>query len=345
VGDIAKGVLGGAWSLLVGWIVSTAVNLSVFLLVIAPDLRRFGPVSRVWSATRTSTSMMLLVGAVLIGLVLHALQNPLYRALEGYILWPKRLYRHGCERQLQTKHLLRDRVDFQRLERREQDGSLRPTGAAQLARLRADPRTSLLAGRDRASTAAQRAIVQERLARYPVNDEQIAPSRLGNAIRRFEEYGYDRYRLDTQVVWHDLTGVAPDSVQRQVELARARVDFFVALLYGHGAVALAGLLAIAAPPHQGAVPLVVVTSCLTGLMPVWYSFAVAATDEWAAAVKALVNLGRKPLAEALGLCLPPTLAEERSMWALVCRLSRLPYHERAAALDQYRAQPQAGRDS
>ncbi|MFG2490359.1 hypothetical protein ACGFSD_04685 [Streptomyces caniferus] len=58
--------------------------------------------------------------------------------------------------------------------------------------------------------------MHERLARYPVADDQIAPTRLGNAIRRFEEYGYDRYRLDTQVLWNELTGCVPDQVRRQV---------------------------------------------------------------------------------------------------------------------------------
>jgi len=57
-----------------------------------------------------------------------------------------------------------------------------------------------------------------------------------------------------------------------------------------------------------------------------------ATDEWSAAVRALVNTGRKPLAESLGLLLPGELACECEMWALVSKMSRLPHHERAAAV-------------
>ncbi|GAA2474155.1 hypothetical protein [Streptomyces longisporus] len=340
MGDIAKGVLGGAWAMLVGWIMPSGVNLAIFWLIIAPELRHVSSVARMRLASGTSASVTLLVGSILAGLILHALQNTLYRILEGYMLWPRRLYQYGCARQLQVKRNLRDRAAFMRLERREQDGSLRPEGAEQLAQLRANSRTAQLANRDRARTAAQRAILQEKLARYPVNDEQVAPTRLGNAIRRLEEYGYDRYRLDTQVIWHELTGAAPDSTRRQVELTRTRVDFFVALLYGHGAVALSGLVVLSASTHP-AVHLALAAACLTGLIPLWYRAAVSATDEWAAAVRALVNLGRKPLAESLGFSLPVTVAEERAMWTLVCRLSRLPYHERAASLDQYRAQPPA----
>src|SRR5437879_6545061 len=77
------------------------------------------------------------------------------------------------------------------------------------------------------------------------------------------------------------------------------------------------------------------TTGLGCLIPLWCRVALAATDEWAAAVRALVNVGRKPLAESLGLALPSSLEGERAMWALVTELSRLRYHERAAALDAY----------
>ncbi|WP_314178077.1 hypothetical protein [Streptomyces winkii] len=65
------------------------------------------------------------------------------------------------------------------------------------------------------------------------------------------------------------------------------------------------------------------------------------TDEWAATVRALVNPGRRPLAGSLGLVLPGDLANERAMRALVTKLSRLPYDERACALDRWRLDPSA----
>ncbi|MDT0341978.1 hypothetical protein [Streptomyces litchfieldiae] len=55
------------------------------------------------------------------------------------------------------------------------------------------------------------------------------------------------------------------------------------------------------------------------------------------------NPGRQPLAASLGLLLPKDLAGERTMWALVTKFSRIPYHERAAAaLEPYRADPADG---
>ena len=72
-----------------------------------------------------------------------------------------------------------------------------------------------------------------------------APTRLGNAIRRLEEYGHNRYRLDSQALWYELTAAAPKQLSQQVDTARAGVDFFVCLLYGQllaAATALASLV-------------------------------------------------------------------------------------------------------
>lgn len=75
---------------------------------------------------------------------------------------------------------------------------------------------------------------------------------------------------------------------------------------------------------------------LLALTHVWYRMAVAGTDDWAAAVQALVNLGRKPLSEALGLAMPDSLAKEREMWRLIGRLAGRPYRDSAAVLDEFR---------
>ncbi|MEU5393872.1 hypothetical protein [Streptomyces tibetensis] len=91
----------------------------------------------------------------------------------------------------------------------------------------------------------------------------------------------------------------------------------MALLSGHVAVALAAALALAAGSRPDRLALVSTLVVLTVLVPVWYRSAVTATDEWAAAVRALVNTGRKPLAASLGLALPQTLAAERDMWTMV----------------------------
>ncbi|MFE2477735.1 hypothetical protein [Streptomyces sp. NPDC059389] len=304
MGDIAKGVLGGGWALIVGWILPTALNVAVFLFAVAPSLRQTAAIGRVWPDTANQTALLLLCAAVLLGIVLNALQTPLYRVLEGYLLWPSWAYGRGCRRQRARKEVIVDLI--------------------------ANPGSR---------TPVQRALLNEQLLRYPVDDGQLAPTRLGNAIRRFEEYGHNRYRLDTQVLWNELSAAAPGQARRQVETSRTSADFFVALLYGHAVVAVLALIALTATDAER--PLLAVAAlALSALIPLWYRSAVYATDEWAAAVRAMVNLGRKPLAEALGLVLPQQLSEERTMWQLVTRMSRRPYRDAAdAAFAPYRAAP------
>ncbi|MET9121525.1 hypothetical protein [Streptomyces sp. NPDC004528] len=246
--------------------------------------------------------------ALLLGLVLNALQTPLYRVLEGYALWPAAAYERGCRVQRSRRQRTADRLA------------------------------------DRAFTSPiRRAVFRKKFNRYPVSDKQITPTRLGNAIRRFEEYGYDRYRLDTQVLWNELTSAAPETTTKQVVTARTSVDFFVALLYGHAAVAVTAFASLSSS-HAHRPALVITGVTLIVLTPAWYHAAVAATDEWAAAVRALVNLGRKPLADGLGLALPKSLEDERRMWQLVTRMSTKPYAQAAdTAFEPYRiGLPQAG---
>ncbi|WP_187370063.1 hypothetical protein [Streptomyces boluensis] len=305
MGDIAKGVLGGGWSLLVGWVLPSAINLAVFFFAVAPQLRgELGLLERLWPSTPSDTALLLLVGAVLAGLVLNALQTLLYRFLEGYVLWPARAYAYGCRVQRARRQRIRERLD------------------------RPDPRLSPI----------QLGVLHERLERYPHRDDQIGPTRLANAIRRFEEYGHDRYHLDTQVMWNELSAAAPAPTGRQAETARTNVDFFVALLYGHAAVTVTALGALTVGEDRALLLCAAVVP--SALIPLWYRSAVVATDEWAAAVRALVNLGRKPLADALGLELPQDLSAERTMWQLVTRMSRRPYHPAAdALLAPFRAAP------
>ena len=71
-----------------------------------------------------------------------------------------------------------------------------------------------------------------------------------------------------------------------------------------------------------------------------YYAAVKATDAWASSVKAMVDVGRIPLAKALGLQIPAKLAEERDMWLRVAWLLEFAYKPQAGTeLDPYRHPP------
>jgi hypothetical protein len=343
--DIIKGVLGGGWSLLVGWILPAALNVAVLWFVLLPQVEGARPLREL---PPQQLGLALLISTVALGLLLAGLQTPLYRLLEGYIGWLPGTVRSGPwwrspwhtllnwshERQLARKHILRGRLDLLELSALERQGRLRDELRPRLDAARADARLARYADADAGLGAAQTALLAERLRRYPVDDAQVVPTRLGNAIRRLEEYGFDRFRLDSQRLWYELTAVAGDQARKDLDQARTTVDFLVGLLYGHLLVAAAALAALGAASRPWA--LLAIAAVLVAAAGAWYRVATVATDDWAAAVRALVNTGRKPLAEALGLRLPPTLAEERSMWSSVSRLSARPFDSRSAELDRFR---------
>ncbi|GAA5193737.1 hypothetical protein GCM10023322_56350 [Rugosimonospora acidiphila] len=336
--EIVKGALDGGWSLIVGWVLPSAVNLALAVLICSgvAGVPSIGDLADGDNAGRGAVALGV---AVLGGLILAALQTPLYRLLEGYLGWPRWLFGRARRRMLHHKHLLTDRLAMCRLADAEREGGLDEAGRSALAALRAHPVVGRYAARDAGLSATQRALLRERLQRFPVDDDQVVATRLGNGIRRLEEYGYDRYRLDSQVLWYELSAVAPEQTAKQIDRSRTGVDFFVCLLFGHLIVAASaiGLLAAGVLPRSPArilaVPLLVV------LAHVWYRIAVVATDDWAAAVRAMVNVGRGPLSEAMGLRLPDGIADEREMWTLASRLVRLPFDRRAAALDRFRNGP------
>ena len=333
--DIAKGILAGGWSLVAGWILPTAVNALIFGFFVLPSLRGVPVVGPLGQAKSPSQALAVLATAVVGGLVLSALQTPLYRALEGYFLWKWRpaIATKRRDHFVKVKHLRQKRLDaiyFRNLE------DPTPDDKQQLAALEADPKVSRFLNRRKSLTAVEKSLLAEQL-RYPVADDQVAPTRLGNAIRRLEEYAYDRYRLDSQALWYELTAVAPKPLRQQVDSARAGVDFFVCLLYGQLLVAAASLASLGAP-HPHVLTLALTAAVLVVLTPVWYQLAWTTTDDWALAVRALVDLGRKPLAESVGLSIPRELDREREMWSRYGQMVLWPYNaNRAADLDEFRS--------
>lgn len=332
---LLSGAIGGNRALLIGWFLPTAINILLFGIVVDPRLSGFAALTT--TAAAIHSILYLLAGTLVVGLMLAALQTSLYRILEGYLAWPRPLAAAATRRHRARKHLLRDRLLAANLASAQDSGGLNDEERAILQRYRDHPVTGHHIATDVRRGPIGLAILEERLHRYPHADDQIAPTRLGNAIRRLEEYGYDRFRLDTQILWHQLTTVVPEQARTQVDDARTGVDFFVCLLYGHLLVVAVALAEAASSPARPRSLLLGVAGGLLVAAAVWYRTAVVATDEWTGAVHALVNLGREPLAQALGLSLPDSLEAERDMWSLVGRLTAQPNAAETAALDRYRA--------
>jgi hypothetical protein len=250
------------------------------------------------SLSVTDVTVLISFSSIAVGLLLSALQTPLYRLLEGYYL-PEPLARRLTQRHVARREKLRAILKS----RREN-----PDG----------PGSGIRAG-----------LILEKVRRYPPADDQVAPTTLANSIRAFELYGANRFRLDSQTLWNELLNVVPSGVRSDQERARAGVDFFVSLVYLFGVVGLA--MGVGGIIRHSAGLFI---AGLAGLMttPLWYRLAVISTSAWFESVQSLVNLGRKPLAAALNLRLPSTLEEEREMWRRVGWMVREPYNPKLSEL-------------
>jgi hypothetical protein len=116
--DIAKAILGGGWSLVAGWILPTAVNVFLFGIFVMPSLSGISLIdelSRASIGQRSLAALAALAASVVIGLILSALQVPLYRILEGYLFWPQGKANKSRDRQVRAKELLADRQEWLRL--------------------------------------------------------------------------------------------------------------------------------------------------------------------------------------------------------------------------------------
>jgi hypothetical protein len=333
---IVTSLLGGGWILIAGWILPTALNSLLFAVFVLPALRNVPIFQAAVAATGPAKALALFVAAVIIGLLLSAFQTPFYRVLEGYRGLPDALKKRRTDHHIERKHELDKRLRMAQLARHEALGSLSHRDRTELASLRDDISLRHAPEQKHKLTSWQISVLAERRRRYPVQDDQVLPTLLGNAIRRFEEYGYDRYRIDAVTMWNALAAVVPETLRKQIDVSRASVDFFVCLIYGHLVLAVSGVTALIIVPGYPLGPIVAIVVPIA-LSPLWYRLAVEATDEWAAAFRALVDLGRKPLADSLGLALPTTLKQERRMWELASRLSRRAFQDSDFELDEFRA--------
>jgi hypothetical protein len=305
MGDIVKNI-GGGWSFLVSWVLPSGLFWSVFALFVYPSVDSWPLLADISRTGLSNQSLVLAGAAILTGLLLSGLSTVLYRVLEGYYLGHGWLWRWLKASQLTKRDQLRER--------------LRTAAAAR--------------PRDR----VQEGLLRERLRRFPADRDQIGPTSFANSLRAIETYGWDRYRLDSQTLWSELSAVAPDNLRAEEEAARTPVNFSVSLLYLSIATAVMCVGTMLATGLSAS--LVAVGGLALALVPAWYRLAILNTRYLSAVVQAMVNLGRPALARKFGLALPSKLEDERDMWERLFWFVYEPFNpDYVADLNSYRAEP------
>ncbi|MCP4308976.1 MAG: hypothetical protein GY788_29710 [bacterium] len=308
--SLFKAIKSGLARWVIAWTLPGAMVVGIVWIFFAEPLQqRFSIVQPLFSTPDSTGIAIVVAGArftfttFLVSAILAYSSLPAYRILEGYLV-PDTIRRRLVARQIRRRDLLRRQVE-------------RFKETSQLA----DP------------------LALEKLAMYPVDNSQVLPTRLGNALRAMETFGTSRYGLDSQQMWYELLGVSSSTAKESTEDGRAPVDFFVGSVVAMSVLVVLGLIVAATTPSEE-VGLAVAAVALLMIRPA-YLGAVRNMKDWAMSVKALVNLGRIPLAAGLGMRpRQDTLADERAMWAnYLWGVEWLdPVYE--AGVDAYRRWPQ-----
>jgi hypothetical protein len=175
---------------------------------------------------------------------------------------------------------------------------------------------------------------------YPTDRRYVMATKMGNRLRAMETYGKSRYGLDSQILWYDLLASVEKETKDQVQDARQPVDQYVSLLtvtFLLTAASILSALAAAVDPAGGrTLPALILPILCWPLLLFFYRRILDTIGEWEAAISALVNVGRMPLAKAYGLAIPASLPQERRMWRALTNYVYYGNKEWAAELDLYR---------
>jgi hypothetical protein len=310
VADILKAITGAATTFVTAWVLPAAIFVGAFVVFVFPAVPDL-PIARdIAHLNDTDRGVAIALLPIALGILMSAVSTQFYRLLEGYS-WPRPLQDLGIRLQRSKKNRI----------------SKRKAAAERTAKARPN------------EPAWRVSLYHEKLQRFP-EDSEIAPTGLANAIRAFETYGSSRFGLDSQTFWTELGTVVPEALQKELERSRASVDFLVGLVYLTLVFALTALvpgLTGVGTTAKYRLSLTVMGAVAGILVAVWYVMAIWSCSYWKSTVRALVNVGRKPLATALGLTLPPTAEAEKEMWQLITGLIFYGYHPAYAKLDRFRA--------
>jgi hypothetical protein len=361
----ARALLG----VVIAWIVPTGIAVFLYLALVSGTVQNAGPVQATLNRLREmhiNPAWAAIGFVVLIGLLLAFSNRFIYGILEGYYGWGRlgrrRTETHRTQIRVLTAEFRLAAADADEAAIRAELAEGPDDWDSLAAELRAAEKETAQARSDVATAIdlrAQRLLLPWRrerripfglnasLDRYPADEQNARPSKLGNRIRAFETYGWERYRIETLILWFQLTAVAPEELLQDIQDARQNVEFFVGTVTTSTLLCLASVLsAIAAwaglaPHHLALAPMLLAAGCAL-LAPLAYRLAVAQVEEWRLAVVALVDLARVPLAERLGLTMPTDITDERDMWQAVSGYVHYGTDRYAQAVSEFRITKPSG---
>jgi hypothetical protein len=225
-GDLSE-ILKSLWGKLYAWAIPTALMLGTYWYFVYPYVT-FG---HDWlkSGSGGEQAAIFAAATATIAFLLSAFSEPLYRFLEGYFLWPHWLQDCRKHFQLARKRRLEETVAgtgwkpgfatattaylldaFSSPCLQFVEKYLSPSLQKRFKNIQRALARRMEKRKQRVDIKGwRRGLVLEKFARYPKDDDQIAPTTFGNAIRSFETYGKTRFNLDSQSLYYELCAVVP----------------------------------------------------------------------------------------------------------------------------------------
>lgn len=297
--DFFKAITSGIARHAFAWTLPSAISVGILVVVVIPSLPQNSLLPTI--VDRSSTSLAAAVASLTFSVLIFAvvtgyLSQAAYRLLEGYHL-PRRLERRLMRRQLRRWWILRQCAER--------------TGA----------------------TTARIGLRAESRARYPDRRADVMPTRLGNTLKAGETYSRNRWNFDAISLWYELIAVAPSVLHRELEDARSAMDFFASSIVQFS---LLSVLCFGLSwQATNLVPLWVALGALA-LIPLAYAALIGRVDTYKDAIRALVNVGRGPLAQHFAYVLPTNIDEERFFWANLMEFVTEDDCSAARTIDDYR---------
>jgi hypothetical protein len=147
---------------------------------------------------------------------------------------------------------------------------------------------------------------------FPLRQDRLMPTRLGNTLRSAEDYSQAAYGMDCVFWWPRLWLLLPEAVQKEVDES---VKPMVALLNFSSLIAFVSILGSLYLGYEGLWQegLWIVIGGLV-LAFVSYRLAVAQSRDYGEKIRSAVDLYRFDLLKALRQPLPATLDDEIKLW-------------------------------
>jgi hypothetical protein len=293
--------------------------------------------------THLGNLALLILISIALGVVVHPIQFALVQFFEGYWgtrRWAQRarVVRMRHHRDKYESYLLDFRLGARDKLKSKDLAAIQAAGEARRAArnadqvdyarkleeaLQSDKAAALLGAAERLSRLSIADEITRLAAGYPppnrvgrhLEYDNIMPTRLGNALRKYERQAGSQYGLDAVSVIQHISFVAPAERLAYVGDQRQLMDLSVRM---SATSIVATLIAVSALWQHGAWLLLALVPY--GVAYLSYRGAVVVAHEYGAAVAAMIDLDRFALYDALRLPRPSNTTVERRMNAKLMKL-------------------------